>query len=206
MAKVGRKPSAKREAILDAAQAAFLEDGYAATSMDGVALGACVSKATIYAHFASKDQLFAAVIQRRCERESVFQAPEGLPDARTALTQVARRLLGLLLSPEALAMYRVVVSESMRQPDLARAFYESGPAAGKAQIAEIMAELARRGALTLSDPWQATDMFIGMLRTDLFMRKLLGLPLREDQSPEQVIDTAVDIMMRAYGPVRPPVA
>ncbi|OAN49158.1 transcriptional regulator [Paramagnetospirillum marisnigri] len=198
----GRKPSAKREAILDAAQVVFLDVGYAAASMDGVAARAGVSKATIYAHFTSKDQLFSAVIQRRCERSEAFQSIDSQGDVRAVLTGVARRLMTLLLSPEALAMYRLVVAESLRQPDLARAFYDSGPAAGKAQIAAIMADLADRGELVLDDPWVAADQFIGLLRTDLFMRTLLGLPLRDGQTLDGVTVGAVDVILRAFGPKR----
>lgn len=58
--------SRKRNAVLDAAQASFLELGYAQTRMDLVAERAGVSKATVYAHFASKEDLFSAVIYRRC--------------------------------------------------------------------------------------------------------------------------------------------
>jgi TetR/AcrR family transcriptional repressor of mexJK operon len=194
------RSKAKRAAILDAARACFCEFGYADTSMDRVAAGAGVSKATIYAHFTGKDQLFSAVIQRRCERSEAFQSLAGQGDARTVLTGVAQRLMGLLLSPEALAMYRLVVAESLRQPDLARAFYESGPAVGKAQIAGIMADLARKGELVLDDPWVAADQFIGVLRTDLFMRTLLGLPLREGQTLDSVIAAAVEVILRGFAP------
>ena len=193
------KPSAKREAILDAAQAAFLEVGYAATSMDGVAARATVSKATIYAHFESKDLLFAAVIRRRCDRSDAFAPLVDKADARSTLRLVGRRLLDLLLQPDTLAMYRVVVAESARQPDLARAFYESGPGAGKAQIAAVIAELIQRGELAGVDPWQAADLFVGMLRTDLFMRTMLGLPQPEGRTIEAAVEAAVETMVRAFG-------
>ncbi|CAA7622211.1 Transcriptional regulator [Candidatus Terasakiella magnetica] len=198
--KTGPKPSAKREAILDAAQIAFLEEGYAATSMDAVATKAGVSKATIYAHFDSKDLLFAAVIHRRCESSEIYATPDKTLDARATLKAVATRLMTLLLSPEALSMYRVVVAESLRQPDLARAFYESGPARGKIEIGAIFSELHRRGELAVSDPWQAADQFVGMLRTDYFMRALLGLAQKDGQTMDGIIDNAVETMVRAYAP------
>ncbi len=199
----GPRPSAKREAVLDAAQTAFLEVGYAAASMDSVAAGAGVSKATVYAHFDSKDQLFAAVIRRRCEKSEAFALTDRTLDARATLTGIGRRLMDLLLSPEALAMYRVVIAEAVRQPELAQAFYESGPGAGKTQIAAIMADLIRRGELAPTDPWQAADQFVGMLRTDYFMRTLLGLAQPEGRGVDEVIDAAVETMMRAWGLTQP---
>ena len=195
----GGRLSAKREAILDAAKAAFLEVGYAATSMDGVSARAGVSKATIYAHFESKDQLFAAVIRRRCERSAAFAFPDGTADARSTLRQLGRRVLELLLQPETLAMYRVVVAEAVRHPDLARAFYDSGPGTGKVQIAAIFAELDRRGDLAVTDSWTVADLFIGMLRTDLFMRTLLGLAQPEESTIDVAVDAAVDTVIQAFG-------
>ena len=60
--------AAKPQQILDAARALFLKDGFSATSMDAVAKAAGVSKATVYAHYKSKEELFAAMIGAECGR------------------------------------------------------------------------------------------------------------------------------------------
>jgi TetR/AcrR family transcriptional repressor of mexJK operon len=197
------RPSRKREAVLDAAQDCFLELGYAATSMDLVASRAGVSKATIYAHFAGKDDLFGAVINRRCDRDPIF--PDGLPeegDARAILTAVATRLMALLISPETQATYRVVVAEAARHPDLATAFWEVGPGQGKARLTAMFEELTRRGALDVPDPWAAADQFAAMMRGEIFNRLLLGLPLPDGRDAAGTVAAAVDTIMRAYA-VRP---
>ncbi len=54
----------RRSAILDAALTAFSEKGYHATSLDDIAREAGVSKALIYEHFASKQELHADLIAR----------------------------------------------------------------------------------------------------------------------------------------------
>jgi TetR/AcrR family transcriptional regulator, mexJK operon transcriptional repressor len=196
----GTQSSAKREAILDAAQAVFLEMGYAAASMDAMAARAVVSKATIYAHFKAKDQLFAEVIRRRCERDPMFALRGGTEgDAREVLSVVARHLMRLFLSPETMRMYRVVVAEAVRQPELANAFYEAGPVRGKEAVAEIFRELARRGDLDIPEPWRAADLFVGMLRAEYFHRELLGLPHMEGHTLDGTIEAAVETMLRAYG-------
>ena len=53
-----------------------MTDGYGAASMDAIAKAAGVSKATVYAHFSGKDQLFAAIIAERMPGASA------IPDAR----------------------------------------------------------------------------------------------------------------------------
>ena len=193
------KPSRKRDAILEAARACFLEQGYAAASMDMVAARAGVSKATIYAHFSGKDDLFAEVIHSRCERE--FYGPDSPPetgDARTVLTGAGLSVMRLLLAPESLGIYRVVVAEAARQPDLARAFWEAGPARGKARLSAVFENLNRRGELAVPDCWVAADQFAAMLRAEVFHRSLLGLPPPDGHTIETTVAAAVETMLRAY--------
>lgn len=196
------RSAAKRAAILDAAQVCFLEHGYASTSMDMVATRAGVSKATIYAHFDSKDLLFGAIICRRCEDQAIGLGGVTLPDgvdARTALTAIARHLMSMLMAPEVVEIYRLVVAESPRHPDLAQVYYEQGPARGKQRIAEALAGLSARGLLRVPDPWKATDLFVNMLRGEVFHRALLGLPPSDRMTLDDTIAEAVEVMVRGYG-------
>ena len=194
------RSSAKREAILDAAQDSFLEMGYANTSMDLVANRAGVSKATIYAHFKGKDELFGAIILRRCDLYLAFGSmPDfGNLDARAALTAMASHLLTLLCSPEALGVYRIVVSESVRHPDLVQAYYEAGPLRGKTHMMAVLDALCQRGHLVIDDLWRAADLFIGMLRSEYYHRALMGMPQAEGRTMEATIEAAVEVFLRAY--------
>lgn len=67
--KVRRMPRAqRREQILDAATRAFARAGYVATSLDGVTAEAGVTLVLLYRHFASKADLYRAVLDRACNR------------------------------------------------------------------------------------------------------------------------------------------
>src|ERR1700753_3833872 len=85
-----RRPE-KTEKIVEAASQLFLEQGYGAVSMDQIARDAGVSKATVYAHFESKENLFAAIIQDGCTAyaEGIVPAVAELDDMREALTHIA---------------------------------------------------------------------------------------------------------------------
>src|SRR6266568_442662 len=61
---------ASRRALLDSARARFAADGFAATSLDGVAADARMTKGAIYHHFANKQALFEAVLAE-IEQETV---------------------------------------------------------------------------------------------------------------------------------------
>jgi AcrR family transcriptional regulator len=58
----------KRKQILDAAEKLFLRNGYEATAMAEVARRAGVANNAVYWYFPSKDDLLAAMLQRRQER------------------------------------------------------------------------------------------------------------------------------------------
>ena len=60
----GRRPgpNGTRQAILDAARARFAKDGYALTTIRGIAADAGVDAALVMRFFGSKDELFAAVM------------------------------------------------------------------------------------------------------------------------------------------------
>src|SRR3954452_10923002 len=106
----------KAEAVLAAAERAFLAGGFGAVSMDAIAREAAVSKATVYAHFGSKEELFGAVIGRECEqRFAGLSASELDPrDVRASLTILGRRFLELVLSPDAIALHRIILGEVTR--------------------------------------------------------------------------------------------
>src|SRR5260370_20928180 len=62
------EPGGKAETVLAAAERAFLAGGFGAVTMDAIAREAGVSKATVYAHFSGKEELFGAIVARVSER------------------------------------------------------------------------------------------------------------------------------------------
>lgn len=189
----------KREAVLSAAQDLFLESGFAATSMDAVAQRANVSKATLYAHFTSKTELFAALIRGRCEQcFGTIDIPDAVGGPEAGLRTIALRFLDLVLSPEALGMYRVVIAEAPRLPEVGEAFHTAGPSAGLCGISGYFAELDRLGLLEVPDPDLAAELFTGMLKSDLHSRRLLGLP--GGRPVDEMAEAAVKMVVAAYRP------
>jgi AcrR family transcriptional regulator len=89
------------EALLDSASACFFESGFAATSLDHVAQLARVTKGAIYYHFASKRELFLAVLERQQEHNvgSVTQAGATAPDAWTGIVAAVDAFLETISDP-----------------------------------------------------------------------------------------------------------
>ena len=197
-------PSGKSRAIVEAAARVFLEMGYGAASMDAIAAEAGVSKQTVYSYFGSKEALFEAIIEVKCDE---LMAPGSLKlvpgqDHAEALTDVARRFLTLVLADPNSALFRVVVAESVRFPELAEAFYRAGPTTATETLAGYLADLGDQGVLAIADATAAAKLFFAMLRGDLYMRRLLGLtPEPPAADIEAVVDQAVTAFLAAHARV-----
>lgn len=196
-----RPRAQKAEQIFVAAQEIFLEAGYGAASMDSVACRARVSKATIYAHYGSKRALFEAVIRRRAESIAAgFTIPETMTDLRQTLSAIASSFCDMILTSEAVAMFRVVLAEVIHQPDVGEAFYSAGPTYARRCLADLLGRLADHGMLNIDQQQvhTASDLFLSMLANDAHMRALFGQPA-DRALRERSVAMAVDLLIARFG-------
>lgn len=191
----------KERQIVEAAHALFIEHGYGATSMDMIARHANVSKATLYAHAESKDNLFARMVSQTCQKQAevLTQAAMGGATIGERLSQVGMSFLRFMLRPEILGIYRVVVAETARFPELGQAFYETGPRRMQGHLCSFLMTARDAGELQLDDPLDAARQFIGMVRGDLYFQLLLGLRSGFSEAEiAAVVDSAVRVFLAAY--------
>ncbi|MEP9348871.1 TetR/AcrR family transcriptional regulator [Xanthobacter sp. KR7-225] len=193
-----RDPRGTAARILKAARALFLEKGYGATSMDAVAAAAPVSKRTLYQHFASKAELFAAVIDEAWSH--LTRAPPlpaetaGCP--RAVLRAYVEGLKAHWDRPDVIPLLRLVIAEAPRFPELSQAYF----AAGKEPIVKALqgyfTTLARAGRLAPGvDPELAAAQFMGAIKEPLFWPRVLGVPVAFD--PGATVERAISA---ALGP------
>ena len=183
--------NSKAESILAAAKRSFLAAGFGAVSMDTISREAGVSKATVYAHFAGKEELFGAVIDRECERYFArFSAGELDPrDVRGSLMVLGCRFLELLLSPDGIALYRIILGEVTRFPRLGEVFWRAGPERQRVQIEAFLKSAVASGTLALADTRLAAEQFVSLVRGDVQLRHLLRL---EGDADRRGISAAVE--------------
>jgi TetR/AcrR family transcriptional repressor of mexJK operon len=202
----GRRPE-KAEAILEAAGALFREHGYGAVSMDQIAREAGVSKATVYAHFSSKDRLFATMIHNGCRvyAEGIMPALTEMEDVREALTQICREIERFLLAPKTLGIYRVIIAEGPRFPELVQAFIEAGPLPFRRMLADFFEAANRRGALNVPNPVLAAHQLVWLVRGPLYLQRMLNLNdiAWEEPTVDDVVNGAVEMFMKGYAPEAP---
>jgi len=193
----------RREAILDVAQACFLAEGYAATSMSTIAARLGGSKGTLYNYFKNKEELYAAMMQRVCGeiQDTLFEVDANTGDPEARLRHYARGFLSHLMTPQAQGIQRLVVGESGRFPELGRVFYESGPRIVLARIADYLGDLMDKGRLRRADPQVAAQHFTDLAISGVYWPTVWGV--LENLSPEDVdrqVTCAVETFLRAYAP------
>lgn len=167
----------KRDTIMQAARKVFLDQGYSGASMDAISQQAGVSKATVYAHFPGKEQLFTEMVGDYCREQQ--QAIEEIEAEHYALEEglyrIALRIMQFLTHPNAMAFGKMIIGESSRFPQLGRVFVESGFLGLQEAVAGYLRRAAAREQLAIEDPELTAELFLGMIRNTILQRSLYAL-------------------------------
>jgi AcrR family transcriptional regulator len=204
-----QEASRLRDRILDAATDLFFARGYGATSIDAVAQRARISKRTFYHRFDDKAALFGAVLHRIIEG---LRPPASMPllagaDLEEVLQRLARVILHAALTPQALALHRLIVGESARFPKLAAAVATEGSTKEAITlIAGLLAHEPHAEHLRLDDPQLAAEFFLQIVLS-VPQRRALGLgkpmtPAELDRWARGVVDLFLNGCRRG-APVKP---
>jgi len=191
----------KRTQILQGAAAVFASDGYEGASMARIAAVAGVSKGTLYNHFDGKAALFTAYVGETCNQHlvRVFDSADHAGDPAEVLRAIGKRMVQMMLSDVGLAIYRVVIAEAAQFPELARGFFEAGPARATAFMAGWLVEETRRGRLSVADPEFAAEQFFNLCQTRLVLRRRLEmLTDPPDSDIDRVVEAASAMFLQTY--------
>jgi TetR/AcrR family transcriptional regulator, regulator of autoinduction and epiphytic fitness len=190
----------KRAAIIEAATRLFLDAGYAGTSLAKVAEAAAVSKATLFKQFPTKAALFDAIVTESwtVEDDGDLHPPTG--DLRAGLTAIGRRYVALLTRPGMAALFRIVIAELPRFPELGEAHFERGKMPYFDSVRRYLDTENALGAAKLDDTELAATQFLGMISNYVFWPRMLLMNWSpDDASMAHVVDEAVLMMEARYG-------
>lgn len=170
--------------ILDVATALFLSRGFGATSIEAVAGRARISKRTFYHRFRDKAELYRAVVRRLLQHwlpevEAAFEHPAPLD---IMLERLAKQMLAVATSPEALALRRLLLAEAERFPELVEIAIEQGATRAIERIAGLLEAERRAGRIALDDCRFAAMQFQEMVLSIPLRRAMgFGAPLSETE-------------------------
>ena len=199
---MSRKTQAKQQAILEMATEVFREFGFERASIAEICARLGSSKRTIYNYFASKEELFFAVITRSAAHEfrdiHNFIDPS-LTDMAESLRNFGEKLLAFLYSPQMIEQRHLSISAS-KQSELGRLAYEEGVLRSLRLTAESMQAAMDAGKLRQADAFVATQQLFALLEAELLKASLLQQlgEVSEDRI-RQVTNRAIEVFMAAYG-------
>ncbi len=191
----------RRIAFVEAAERAFVEHGYAGTTMSSIAATVGGSKTTLWTYFPSKESLFEAVMDRLIDQYGqVLMTPIG-PDLplRTVLTNSATNILAAILSDPLIALMRLVTGEAGRFPELARIFHDRGHKRGRERMSLYFKAAMARGEMRKGDASRAASQFAAICQSGVYYQTLWGLiDAPTPQAVKADIEATVDSFMRAW--------
>lgn len=188
----GRDESEVRARILEAAFAAFMKNGYAASSTLEIATRARVSKRELYALVGNKQEMLVACISARAKR---LQVPADLPvphDRETlahVLASFGTQLIREITDPTVIAVFRLAIAEAVHAPEVAQALDSIGRETSRAALRQLMAGAQESGLLN-GRPAELAEQFGGLLLGNLMVSLLLGVA--ERPNPREIGARACD--------------
>lgn len=193
----------RRDAIIDVAQRSFLENGYAATTMSGIAATLGGSKGTLWNHFPSKEDLFAAVLVHATEayHAGMMQILDSRGELEPTLRRFATDMLRMVTSPRSIALQRLIVTESGRFPEMGAIFFETAPKNTRTLLAQFLTRAMEEGRLRTADPALAARTLVTLILSGCHQQMMwsqIDAPTAEQIEAD--VDHAVDCFLRAYAP------
>jgi AcrR family transcriptional regulator len=189
----------KRAAILEAATGLFLASGYDGTSLAKIAEAAGVSKATLFKQFPTKAALFDAIVAESWQVEDADGPEPSAEDLEAGLTTIGRRYVELLTRPGMTALFRIVIAELPRFPELGEAQFSRGKMPYFESVSRYLAAAGGAGSAKVDDPDLAATQFLGMISNFVFWPTLLLVDWAPERAAiEQAVDEAVSTMCARY--------
>ena len=181
--------------------------GYDAASMNDVTREAGVSKGTIYVYFQSKEELFAALIEREKGRfaERMRELLEQSTSAEDGLRRFGLAFAHQVINTDMIPSMRVVLGVIDRMPSLCQRFFAGAPTNAKTVLRAFLQHHAESGQLHIDDCELAARQFIDLAVGSYFRERLFNqLPTDITQAEiERVVDSGLKLFLGAYGPPGP---
>ncbi len=162
-----REQAEQRHAqMLEQALDLFLAQGYERTTIEQLAASVGMTKRTIYARYADKEELFRAAIARATKDYATgLGALEELEqdDLEATLVALARLRLSNLATERGLRLQRLLNAEGYRFPDVMQAFYDEAVKPTVSFLAELLRRRAEAGEVVGQDAEEAARAFMNMV-------------------------------------------
>jgi AcrR family transcriptional regulator len=165
----------RRAAFLEAARDVFLESGYEAANMAEIVKRAGGSLSTLYAQFGGKKGLFEAMIDARVKDLTAQMHIELAAHAplKEGLRRIGETFLFKQAEAQSLDVFRLMVAQSKKFPELAEAWGKRAPEQVRKALADYLSDRVKAGEIKISNTDLAASVFFDLVRSRIQFRALL---------------------------------
>jgi AcrR family transcriptional regulator len=187
----------RRRQIVSVAAKLFSQKGFSGTTTKEIAEGACVSEAIIFRHFATKDDLYAAILDYKVRQSSErvkaqLDEAAGRKDDRAFFGSLALEMLDFHAKDQ--TFMRLLLYSALEGHDLSEIFFNSAARDIKDHIRRYIKQRIADGAFRRVDPAIAARAFVGMVLHQAQVRNIFrGDDLK--MSNRQIADRFVEIFL-----------
>jgi AcrR family transcriptional regulator len=199
------KAADRREQILDIATGLFARQGFRGTTTKHIAENAGVTEALIFRHFATKEELYWAVIERKTLDAGPAQRMRDLLAAsgsdKDLLSSVAAQILERRSQDQTLS--RLLLYSALENHHLSNRFFRTYAAESYEVLADYIRRRIAAGAFRPMDPLLAARAFMGMVIYHSWVQELFGGKHYQDFSVQQVSGTLAELWLQGMLPQPP---
>jgi AcrR family transcriptional regulator len=200
------KNASKRQAILENAYRLFRAQGFDGTSMADITSQVGGSKATLYSHFPSKEELFVECMMAALQNymsDTLKHLDASRSDPEAALRNFGASVLNFICSSEQVEVRRLMIAEAARS-GTGKLFFDK-IAALRAQISSFLAACMASGLLRMDDSDLAADHLGALLEAEILEPLLLHVreAAPDEEESAAAARRAVAAFLRAYAPTVP---
>lgn len=190
-----RRKEERPDEILAAALTVFSRDGFSGARLDEIAERAGCTKGTIYVYFASKEELFKAVV-RKLITPRIRAVDDVLKDeSLDAPTRIRRFVKGaykhIIENPEALAVLRLLIADGPKFQDLVEFYLEEIPRRGLALMRTTLQQGIARGEIRRIDTDFAPFIILGPINAENVRRLMTG---HRDLDMDRMVEAHLDML------------
>lgn len=191
----------RRRQIIEAAAALFARKGFGGTTTRQVAVAAGISEPTIFKHFATKEALYAAIIEAKTQTEAILESagpPARRGDDAGVLRALAKEMIGRTQSDPTLM--RLLLFSALEGHALSDMFFRSRVKRVDEFLSRYIVKRVAAGAFRPMDPLQGAWNFIGMVAYHLLYQEVFGQKPPAHLTTDRAIDQMVELFLRGVRP------
>ncbi|KAB7739409.1 TetR family transcriptional regulator [Parvibaculum sedimenti] len=190
---------AKHASILQAGRAVFLRDGFSRAAVAEIARDADVSTATLYKHFASKEDLFAAIIMDAITQVEDLSDLEGTETALAdILLTIGRTYLTNQFERGANDLMRIVIAETTTSPALAAETLHLLTERRRQRLVALFDRCVERGIMKPNNTDLSAQLLSGMIKELFVWPAIFDTSFTLPSDTEDKIRTIIQVFLARY--------